>query len=65
MPQSANNSAPTGGVTSPIMQFRTTTTPKCTGSIPMASANGMTIGTNSMILTLGIRHATEEQETAG
>lgn len=53
MPQTANKTCPTGGVVLPIIALKTITTPKWIGSNPDAAINGSTIGTNSMILTVG------------
>jgi hypothetical protein len=39
---------PTGGVTRPIMQPRVSTTPKCTGSTPIARSPGVRMGVSTI-----------------
>ena len=43
------NTLATGGVCWPIAKFKVTIMPKCTGSIPTAFTNGITIGTVRII----------------
>lgn len=43
-PQPTNNTEPTGGVIEPKHMLKISTTPKCTGSIPMLTQIGRKIG---------------------
>ena len=49
MADTTYKTGPTGGVRFPIIKFRTTITPKCTGSIPNFSIIGKNIGANNII----------------
>ena len=53
---------PNGGVSSPIMTLTTTTTPKCTVSMPSALAVGIRMGTMTRRIVDALEQAPEHQQ---